>query len=64
MIQTRAQRSVERRRRQQGNVVKPAANFAIVDFKDYNMTEETIHNFQVNAVSEKTKTMNAEAEES
>ena len=49
---------------EESDVVKPAANFAIVNSKDYNIIEETIHYFQVNPVSEKPKTMIAEAEES
>ena len=44
-------------------VAKSSSNFPIVDFKDYDIAETTIHHFHINLVIEKLKTKSAEAEE-
>ena len=66
----RASSSTERNREEPGNVtstetsdvVKPLANFPIVDFREYRIAEKTIHDTKVNHVIEKPKTEKAEAE--
>ena len=48
---------------EESGVVKPSANFSIVDIKDYDITEKTTRFILVNHVFEKPRTKNGQSEE-
>ena len=47
----------------ESEVAKSSSNFPIVELKDYDVAEKTIHDNQINHVSDKLKTKSTEAEE-